>query len=104
MSFIYLFLAIIFEVSGTTLMKLSNGFSNIKYAVIMLIFYVLSLSTLTLALKKIQIGIAYATWSGIGIVLLTIIGLIAFKEPINLQKVIFIGFILVGTVGLNLIK
>lgn len=104
MSLIYLFLAIIFEVSGTTFMKLSNGFSNIKYAAIMLIFYVLSLSTLTLALKRIQIGVAYATWSGIGIVLITIIGLIAFKEPINLKKAVFIGFILIGTVGLNLIK
>lgn len=104
MSLIYLFLAIIFEVSGTTLMKLSNGFSNIKYAVFMLIFYVLSLSTLTLALKKIQIGVAYATWSGIGIVLITIIGFVAFKEPINLSKVVFISFILVGTIGLNLIK
>lgn len=104
MSFVYLFLAIIFEVSGTTFMKLSNGFSNIKYAVIMLVFYVLSLSTLTLALKKIQIGVAYATWSGIGIVILTIVGFLVFNEPINLKKAIFIGFILVGTVGLNLIK
>lgn len=104
MNLIYLFLAIVFEVSGTTFMKLSNGFSNIKYAIFMLIFYVLSLSTLTLALKKIQIGVAYATWSGIGIMLITIIGLIAFKEPINLPKVVFISFILVGTVGLNLIK
>lgn len=104
MSLIYLFLAIIFEVSGTTFMKLSNGFSNIKYAVFMLFFYVLSLSTLTLALKKMQIGVAYATWSGIGIVLITIIGLIAFKEPISLSKVVFISFILVGTIGLNLIK
>lgn len=85
-------------------MKLSNGFSNVKYAVFMLIFYVLSLSTLTLALKKLQIGVAYATWSGIGIVLITIIGLIAFKETVSFAKVVFISFILIGTVGLNLIK
>lgn len=84
-------------------MKLSDGFSNVKYAVVMLIFYVLSLSMLTLALKKLQIGTAYAIWSGIGIVLLSVIGVVFFKESINLTKIIFIGFILVGTIGLNLI-
>lgn len=104
MSWIYLILAITFEVSGTTFMKLSDGFSNVKYAVVMIIFYVLSLSMLTLALKKLQIGTAYAIWSGIGIVLLSVIGVVFFKESINLTKIIFIGFILVGTIGLNLIK
>ncbi|SMC19741.1 small multidrug resistance pump [Clostridium acidisoli DSM 12555] len=103
MSWIYLILAITFEVSGTTFMKLSDGFSNVKYAVVMLIFYVLSLSMLTLALKKLQIGTAYAIWSGVGIVLLSVIGAVFFKESINLTKIIFIGFILVGTIGLNLI-
>lgn len=104
MSWIYLILAITFEVSGTTFMKLSDGFSNVKYAVVMLIFYVLSLSMLTLALKKLQIGTAYAIWSGIGIVLLSVIGVVFFKESINLTKIIFIGFILVGTIGLNIIQ
>lgn len=85
-------------------MKLSDGFSNVKYAVVMIIFYVLSLSMLTLALKKLQIGTAYAIWSGIGIVLLSVIGAVFFKESINLTKIIFIGFILVGTIGLNLIQ
>lgn len=103
MSWIYLILAITFEVSGTTFMKLSDGFSNIKYAIVMLIFYVLSLSMLTLALKKLQIGVAYAIWSGIGIVLLSFVGVVFFKESISLAKIIFIGLILAGTVGLNLI-
>lgn len=104
MSWIYLMLAIIFEVSGTILMKLSEGFSNIKYAIIMLVFYILSLSMLTLALKNLQIGLAYAIWSGIGIVLLSMIGVIFFKDSINLQKIIFIGLIIIGVVGLNLIS
>lgn len=102
MSWIYLILAITFEILGTTLMKLSDGFSNLKYAIAMLIFYVLSLSMLTLALKKLEIGIAYAIWSGVGIVLLSIIGVIFFKESINLPKIIFVSFILIGTIGLNL--
>ncbi len=83
-------------------MKLSDGFSNVKYAIVMLIFYVLSLSMLTLALKKLEIGTAYAIWSGVGIVLLSIIGVIFFKESINLSKIIFVSFILIGTIGLNL--
>ena len=103
MNWIYLFLAITFEVSGTTFMKLSNGFSNVKFAVVMIICYILSLSMLTLALKKLQIGIAYAIWSGVGIVLLSIIGVVFFNESMNLPKVICISFILAGTVGLNLI-
>ncbi|WP_035283992.1 MULTISPECIES: QacE family quaternary ammonium compound efflux SMR transporter [unclassified Clostridium] len=102
MNWIYLILAIIFEVSGTISMKLSEGFSNIKYAIVMLVFYILSLSTLTLALKKIPIGVAYATWSGVGIILLSIIGTVLFKETINLQKVVFIALIIVGVIGLNL--
>lgn len=102
MNWVYLALAIVFEVAGTTFMKLSEGLENIKYAVIMLIFYILSLSTLTFALKKIPIGIAYATWSGLGIILLTAIGFIFFDESINLSKIVFIGFIIVGTIGLNL--
>ena len=102
MSWIYLISAITFEILGTTLMKLSDGFSNLKYAIAMLVFYVLSLSMLTLALKKLEIGIAYAIWSGVGIVLLSIIGVIFFKESINLPKIIFVSFILIGTIGLNL--
>ena len=102
MSLIYLALAITFEVCGTTLMKLSEGFSNIKYAAIMLICYVLSLSMLTLALKKLQIGVAYATWSGVGIILISITGFMFFRESINLQKIIFMSLIIIGTIGLNL--
>jgi small multidrug resistance pump len=102
LSWIFLILAITFEVSGTTFMKLSDSFSNVKYAIVMLIFYVLSLSMLTLALKKLEIGIAYAIWSGVGIVLLSIIGVIFFKESINLSKIIFVSLILIGTIGLNL--
>lgn len=104
MSYLYLFLAIVAEVCGTTLMKLSNGLANIKYALLMLVFYVLSLVMLTLALKKIPIGVAYAIWSGIGIILLLTIGVIFFKETITASKLIFMSLILAGTIGLNLAR
>ncbi|WP_141432096.1 multidrug efflux SMR transporter [Bacillus sp. 03113] len=102
MSWLYLALAILFEVCGTLLMKLSKGLSNIPYAVIMFICYVISLSMLSLALKKIEIGVAYAIWSGMGIVIIVTFGVIFFKEALSIQKVIFIGLIVIGAIGLNL--
>lgn len=102
MSWIYLILAIIFEVSGTTFMKQSKGFSDFKYAIVMMVFYILSLSMLTLALKKIDIGVAYAIWSAVGIVLIVTIGILVFKEPVNISKILCILLIIVGVVGLNL--
>lgn len=102
MAWLFLIIAIVFEVSGTILMKMSGGFSNIKYAVLMLLFYLLSLSMLTLALKKIPIGTAYAIWSGVGIVLIAIVGVLFFKDTLKLSHVIFISFILIGAIGLNL--
>ena len=104
MKWILLTTAIMFEVTGTIMMKLSEGFTNIKYSIFMLVFYILSLGMLTLALKKIQIATAYATWSGVGIALLTIIGYIFFKDQISLLKIIFISLIIIGVVGLNLLS
>lgn len=104
MKWLLLTAAIMFEVTGTIMMKLSEGFTNIKYSVFMLVFYVLSLGTLTLALKKIQIATAYATWSGVGIALLTIIGYIFFGDQLSALKIIFISLIIIGVVGLNLLS
>jgi len=102
MNWLYLGLAIVSEVCGTTFMKLSDGMTKLKFSVLMLVFYILSLSMLSLALKKIEIGVAYAIWSGIGIALITIVGIIFFKESISVSKIVFISFILVGAIGLNL--
>ena len=66
MSWFYLMLAIILEVSGTTSMKLSQGFTKTLPSIAMFIFYILSLISLTLALKKVDVSVAYAVWSGIG--------------------------------------
>lgn len=104
MSWIFLILAIGFEVTGTALLKVTHGLSNLKTLFAMLVSYVLSLLLLSLALKKIDIGIAYAVWSGIGITAIEIIGVLFFKETMTIPKIIFITFILVGTVGLNFYK
>lgn len=102
LQFIFLALAIAFEVMGTTFMKLSNGMSNTKFAIIMLVFYVISLSMLSLALKEIEVGVAYAIWSGIGIALIATIGILFFQESLNLEKIAFIGLIIIGAIGLNI--
>lgn len=102
MSGIYLALAILFEVTGTSLMKLSEGFSKIQYAGGMLAFYVLSLAMLALALRRIEVGTAYAIWSGLGTALITLVGAFFFKEILSIQKTVFIVLIIIGVVGLNL--
>ncbi|MGE8202984.1 DMT family transporter [Heyndrickxia sp. NPDC080065] len=102
MHWLFLTLAILFEVAGTTTMKLSNGLSKIIPSVLMIVFYISSLSFLTLALKNIEISIAYAIWSGVGIALITIIGYIYFAENLSIVKIIAISLIIIGIITLNL--
>ena len=99
---IHLALAILFEVTGTTCMKLSAGFTKTVPAVLMGIFYCICFFFLTLALKKIDVSVAYAVWSGIGVALIASIGVLYFREPITMLKLIGILAIIVGVVALNL--
>ncbi|WP_342554135.1 multidrug efflux SMR transporter [Paenibacillus sp. FSL R7-0652] len=101
---VYLVLAIIFEVAGTTSMKLSNGFTKLIPSILLIVFYLGSLSFLTLTLKKIDVSVAYAVWSGMGIVFISCIGLLYFNERFSLVKFIAIVLIIVGVVTLNLTK
>ncbi len=75
MSWFYLILAIILEIIGTTSMKLSQGFTKTLPSIVMFIFYILSLISLTLALKKVDVSVAYAVWSGLGTTLIALIGI-----------------------------
>ncbi len=102
MHWIYLILAILFEVSGTTNMKLSQGFTRLIPSVLIFVFYSISFTFLTLALKRIDIGIAYAIWSGLGTAIVATIGIIWFREPVTLVKFISIILIIAGVVGLRL--
>ena len=101
-SYFFLVLAIVSEVIGTTCMKLSIGFSQIMPSIAMAVFYILSLTSLTIAVKNIDISVGYAIWSGLGTVLITIIGTVYFKEVITISKMISILLIVIGVVGLNL--
>jgi small multidrug resistance pump len=102
MSWVYLVLAIILEVSGTTSMKLSQGFTKLLPSVLMFIFYGLSLSALTLALKKIDVSVAYAVWSGLGMALVAIVGVLWMREPLTALKVTSLLLIIIGVIGLNM--
>ncbi|MCO6450081.1 MAG: multidrug efflux SMR transporter [Caldilineales bacterium] len=98
----YLLAAIVLEVAGTTSMKLSDGFSKWLPTVSMAVFYIASVGLLTLSLKKIDVGVAYAIWSGIGTALIVTIGVFLFREQFTVVKGIGILLILGGVVILNL--
>jgi small multidrug resistance pump len=102
MHWIYLTGAIILEVSGTTCMKLSESFTRLVPSILIVVFYGLSLGALTLALKKIDVSVAYAIWSGVGTALIATIGVLWFKEPLTAFKLISLVLIIAGVVGLNL--
>jgi small multidrug resistance pump len=102
MTWVYLVLAILLEVSGTTCMKLSEGFTKVAPSILLFVFYTMSFGMLTLALKKIDVSVAYAIWSGVGTALIATIGVLWFKEPATALKLISLGLIIVGVVGLNL--
>jgi small multidrug resistance pump len=102
MSWLYLVLAIVLEVSGTTSMKWSQGFTQTLPSVLMFLFYGLSLSALTLALNTIDISVAYAVWSGLGTALIATVGVLWFKEPLNALKIGSLMLIIIGVIGLHL--
>jgi small multidrug resistance pump len=102
MTWLYLVLAILLEVSGTTCMKLSEGFTRLVPSILLFVFYILSFGMLTLALKKIDVSVAYAVWSGVGTALIATIGVLWFKEPATAMKLISLGLIIIGVVFLNL--
>ncbi|KOR82548.1 DMT family transporter [Paenibacillus solani] len=102
MHWIYLCLAILFEVAGTLSMKMSEGFSKLLPSILLVVFYICSLSFLTLSLKQIEISVAYAIWSGLGIMIITLIGYMFFAEQINGLKIVSILLIIAGVVLLNL--
>ncbi|MEH2377918.1 MAG: multidrug efflux SMR transporter [Nostoc sp.] len=100
-SWIYLIAAILFEVSGTTCMKLSQGFTKIVPSVLIFVFYGLCFSFLTLALKRLEVSVAYSVWAGLGTILIAIIGIIWFRESATLIKLMSIALIIMGVIGIN---
>jgi small multidrug resistance pump len=102
MAWIYLLLAILFEVTGTTSMKLSEGFKNVGPSIAIFVCYGASIGFLTLAVREIEISVAYAVWCAIGIGLIAIIGIVWFQESTSLWKLLSLGIIVIGVISLQL--
>ena len=98
----YLAMAILFEVVGTTCMKLSEGFTRLIPSVLVFVLYMVSFSFMILALKKMELGVVYAIWAGLGTALIALIGIVWFQESVSLLKIVSIVFIVLGVVGLRL--
>jgi len=102
MAWIYLILAILFEVTGTTSMKFADGFQNLVPSVVIFVCYGISIALLTLAVRTIDISVAYALWAAIGIVIISSIGIFWFNEPVTAWKIVSIATIIIGVVSLQL--
>jgi small multidrug resistance pump len=102
MSWLYLVIAIVFEVFGTTCMKLSEGFTKLVPSLLLFVFYGLSFGAMTVALKQIEVSVAYAIWSGLGTALIALIGILWFKESVSVLKSASLVLIIFGVIGLNL--
>lgn len=98
MNWLYLAIAIVAEVIATSALKASNGFSRIGPVLILIAGYGVAFFLLSQTLKTIPVGIAYAIWSGVGIVLVTLIGFFLYKQRLDLPALIGIGLIIAGVV------
>lgn len=101
-SWFLLVAAIVAEVGGTTCLKLSDGFSRLIPSLGVVVLYPLSFVFLATVLRTIDVGVAYAIWSGLGTALVAVIGILLFGEPVSATRLASLGFIIVGIVGLQL--
>lgn len=102
MSYIYLIIAITVEIGATSSLKASDGFTNWFYTTISLIGYGVSFYCLSMALRVIPVGIAYAVWSGIGTVGICLLGWLLYKQNLSVISIMGIICIVVGVTLLNL--
>jgi small multidrug resistance pump len=100
-SYLLLALGIIFEVAGTMLLPLSQNFTKILPTVGLAVFYMASFYCLTFSLKVIPIGVLYATWSGMGIFIITVLGYFIYRQSVNWQTILGLCLIIIGVILVN---
>lgn len=103
LSWIFVGAAILLEIVGTTCTKLSEGLTKVGPSALMLACYCGTCILIALAVKRLEIGIVYAIWCGLGISIMTLIGIFIFDELSNPPKLIGIALILAGTLILELL-
>ncbi|GGF57005.1 MULTISPECIES: DMT family transporter [Terasakiella] len=101
MTYVYLAIAILAEVIGTSALKASQEFSRFWPSVIVVVGYGCAFYFMTLTLRVLPIGITYAIWSGIGVVLVTLSGIVFYKEIPDLPAILGIGLIVSGVILIN---
>lgn len=102
MAFVYLALAIIAEVVGTSALKATEGFTRPIPSLVVVVGYATAFYLLSLVLRTIPVGIAYAIWAGLGIVLVTLAGLVLYGQRPDLPAVLGIVLIVAGVVVIQL--
>jgi small multidrug resistance pump len=102
MQWIYLAVAIVSEVIGTSALKASEGFSRLWPSVIVVVGYASAFYFLSLTLKTIPVGVAYAIWSGAGVALIALIAWVFYGQVLDLPAIIGLLLIVAGVVVLNL--
>ena len=103
-SWLFLFVAITAEVIATSALKSSEGFTKPFASIIVILGYIIAFYCLSLTLKTIPVGIAYAVWSGIGIVLITTVAWIVFDQKLDVWGIVGIALIMSGVLILNLLS
>jgi small multidrug resistance pump len=101
MSYVYLTIAIVSEVIGTSALKASEEFSRLVPTLIVIVAYASAFYFLTLTLRTIPVGIAYALWSGIGVVLISLAAWILFRQALDVPAIIGIALIAAGVIVIN---
>ncbi|AYY80876.1 MULTISPECIES: SMR family transporter [Proteus] len=100
----YLILAIISEVIATTMLKASEGFSRLYPSIIVVIGYCFSFWALSQVVKVMPLGIAYAIWSGLGIVSVSVAAVFIYQQKLDLPAIIGMGLIIAGVLVINLLS
>jgi small multidrug resistance pump len=101
MKYLILLVAIVAEIIATSSLKASEGFTKVGPSIITVVGYGIAFYFLSLTLKSIPLGIAYAIWSGLGIVLVSIIGVLVYNQKLDLAAIIGLSLIVIGVVVLN---
>lgn len=102
MSWVILFFAIVFEVAGTLTLKFTEGMTRLWPTVLMFAFYLVSLFGLSMAVSKIPVGTAYAVWSGVGTLMVAVLGVFWLKEEVTVLRSVSMLLIVIGVAGLYL--
>ena len=101
MAYLYLAIAILAEVAATSALKASEEFTRLVPSLVVVVGYGVAFYFLTLVLRSIPVGVTYAIWAGVGIVLVALVGVVLYKQVPDIPAMIGIGLIVAGVVVIN---